>query len=474
MAEYNFSSGFESEPLEKWRKPLVLALVRGSHQWVRDLNHWANGSVIDQDFAVVLSIDELLSRADGTDHLIIILVDSENRAVIAKLQAVPEIRDAHIIVVDASFSSEIKLPPGTHGISYPFTPDELGALIAGIDKEREFQTPPRESLARRSSLAESRIDPAPASTDPPVARVIAILGVGGSGSSTIAMAVAQSLAHSSKVVLADLCAEADLSMYHDIDRALGGLGELMAMARKATPRISQIRSYCLPAVGRNYFLLPGLRRQEESALWSQKHLEELLNALMSEFDYVVCDLDGSYRSSKTREALGEGSTTLATEVTLSRADAIALVMGNDLRSVHGGLRIYHRLLGDIAPHLPLALCVNRVTRKPLARSGHSDLNLAKLTQEIASGFATGESRWSDAAKQAPNEPTIIIVREERGLDNVHDAVRPLPPGLGAGVARWVEGLHGKVTSTPRQLEPRGIRIMPGDLSSSGVLKDSWW
>ena len=474
MAELDASESRRPRQTSEQEKPLLTALVKGSHQWVRDLNRWANGSVIDQDFAVVLSVDELVSVARATRRRLIVMVDSEYHSVIPRLSQASEELDVQTVVVRSTPRTPIDVPSGVTTIDYPFTPDELGVLTSTLQAQNILDPYSGAEQPRLRQLDAPNASPKVSPTTTVGSRLIGVLGVGGSGASTIAMALAQTLAENHKVVLVDLCAQADLSMYHDLDRALGGLADLMAAARKATPKTSQIRRYCIPTMGRGYFLLPGIRRQEETSIWREKHLDDLFGALLSEFDFVVCDLDGSYRSANTRAAIGEPSTTLGTEVALSRADAIVLTVGGDLRGIHGGLRIYQRLLGDSTANTPMALCVNRIPRKPMARSAHGDFNLAKLTSDIAASAERGVASEIPLASGSQPKPEILMIREERGLDRIHEAVRPLPRGLGTPLARWCEGLVSKKSEMIQRSDPFGSRIMPGELSASGVLNDLWY
>ena len=448
-------------------KSLLVALVKESHQWVRDLNRWSNGSVIHFEFMVLLSMQELDIICQNHKGPVTVLVDSSNTNAVEHLNISGPCKDRRTIVIQSSKGSAKHFFAGIDTITYPFTPEEISETLAWRSPPALTITethPPRESAVLESipQYIETEYNPTAK------AKVIGVLGVGGAGSSTLAMSIAQVLAETSKVILVDFCSDADLSMYHDIDRSLPSLTELLTAARQSSITVRQLRTFCIPVIGRNYFLLPGAKRQDETLLWRNRALEDVLSILQTEFEYVVCDLDGSFRSSQVIQAASAEATTLASEVALVHADAVVITMSNDLRGIHGGLRIFHRLVGDGRALASLALCVNRVPHKFTGKRQFSNANLTKLVNEVATKLfeepaLTNLGRNKHQQRDQEGKPTIFSAREERSLEQIHESVRPLPNTIGSTLAEWIENQYTDrdLRQTHTQVLPR--RILPGEL-----------
>ena len=448
-------------------KSLLVALVKESHQWVRDLNRWSNGSVIHFEFMVLLSMQELDIICQNHKGPVTVLVDASNTNAVEHLNTNGPCKKIRTIVVQSSKGSSQHFFAGIDTITYPFTPEEISETLTWPSTQALKITethPPRESADFESIPQYVETESNPSAK----AKVIGVLGVGGSGSSTLAMSIAQVLAETSKVVLVDFCCDADLSMYHDIDRSLPSLTELITAARQSSMTVRQLRTFCIPVIGRNYFLLPGAKRQDETLLWRSRALEDILAILQTEFEFVVCDLDGSFRSSQVIQAASAEATTLASEVVVAHADAIVITMSNDLRGIHGGLRIFHRLLGDGRALSSLALCVNRVPHKFTGKRQFSNANLTKLVNEVATKLfeepaLTNHSKNKRQHLDREEKPAIFSAREERSLEQIHESVRPLPKTIGSAIADWIENKYTDrdLRQAHAQVLPR--RILPGEL-----------
>ncbi len=126
-------------------------------------------------------------------------------------------------------------------------------------------------------------------------RLIAVTGRGGTGSSTVAMALAQGLADDARyagmVVLADCSLDADLALLHDARDIVPGIQELVEVHRAGRPSPDEIRQLTFAVANRNYHLVLGLRRHRDWAALRPRALEAAIDGLRRTFRMVVADAD---------------------------------------------------------------------------------------------------------------------------------------------------------------------------------------
>src|SRR5690606_19717865 len=107
--------------------------------------------------------------------------------------------------------------------------------------------------------ATGALTPPPAGDDV-TGRLVAVTGSGGTGASTVAMAIAQHAAAASDVVLADLALDAEHAVLHGTPDVVPGLTELVEAHRLGSPGAESIRALTWQIGTRGYDLLLGLRR----------------------------------------------------------------------------------------------------------------------------------------------------------------------------------------------------------------------
>lgn len=470
----------------------LLALPNASHLWLRELSRWVNGSVLDANLAVVLSVEEVDEQLDQFDSFSMILIDDSNSKAIEALRRRDFGSQTHITIIG---NGELQpREPGTNlsYLQFPFTASELTETAQLAQGRQSFlpittsnagdepqRTQPFDSL----DLDELRKSTSPGAFETlgfsPISpnefdahatgRMIGLIGVPGSGTSTLSMALAQLLGTQSRVLLVDLCADGDLSMYHDIDRSSPGLGELMSSAMKSGINAKYLRSFYHPVVERNYQLLPGIKRQEEVLTFRSSHLEGMFSTISKEFDYVIFDMDSSLRSPKLLEASTDPSTTTASEMILEFLDAVAVTLSNDLRGIHSGLRLTHRLLSCGFSPQAIAMVIAKSARRHIGSPGPTHSNLNRLANEIASEFSNPATNgYSLRPKTDPSKNTIeiLVSNYDRNMENIHESVKPIPKHLGESTQKWINARLTGRKENNRNSVPSNKRILPGDLAGT--------
>lgn len=386
----------------------VIALARGSQQWVRDLNRWANGSVVEMSLSVTLSVEELAEALAGSAEPALVVLDAENSEAIAATRALAKAKARILGVATLPLSHE---PEGLDAlVSFPFSPEAISAQLAAIPHPAEPD----------GSEAVANVWPPSGTAPPPGPRglVTGVLGARGAGSSTVAMAAAQTLAAGSSVAVVDLGAEASLAMYHDIDPTSPSLGELAKAAARGPLAPKQVHGCCLPALSRGYSLLAGAKRLDGATLLTSAAITEVVRVMAATFDHVLIDLDSA--------SIGSPTAPSAADAALALCDRVALVADASLHGVHGGLRILERLLDSgLAPER-IALCMNRAPRATFARRTTALKEFADFAAEAVSSRHPGHK-----------PPALFSIPEQRGVEGAHEEVGRIPPVIGQELASWL-------------------------------------
>lgn len=491
------TGGFQASNSGSLPKLNIIAVANSSHDWLRELSRWVTGSLLEANLSVVLSLEELEDRITDIESNASILVDISNLKIINYLISRNLGVEARTFVISRE-NIQPTIPSQFTNIQSPFTPLQLVDLLKAkeviLEKTSRMDTLTSTPYADVSYLNPSFDSSFALTTDWKLnsadingfqasskqaprqeinKKMIGIVGVPGTGCSTVAMSLAQSLGVDYKVLLVDLCADGDLAMYHDIDRGAPSLGELMASAMLSGITKKYLRNFYQPIVTRNYQLLAGIKRQEEVLTFRPSHVRDLFDTVKEDFDYVIFDMDSSLRSPKLLEAISDGSTTIASETVLDFLDLIVITLSNDLKGVHSGLRIAHRLMLHGFDSSTISLITTKSTNRLRAHVPSATRNLVHLIQEVAKDFpnsANGSnSNHLISQSQSNNKIKVFSSRFDRSLESINQSVKPLPKHLTQSLKQWVEGqgkIQPKYDDSPSFTKDR---IMPGDL---GIIQNS--
>lgn len=205
--------------------------------------------------------------------------------------------------------------------------------------------------------------------------LVAVTGPGGTGASTVAMALSQGLATTREhVLLADFRRNAELHVLHHLDPDRPGIGDLVEAHRTAAPQREAILGLATDVPDRGYRVLGGLRRPVGWASLRPRAIAAALQSLRATYDVVVCDVDPDLEG----EAEG-GSFDVEERNGLSRsavesASAVVVVGAAGVKGAHALLRV----LGEMWAHG----VIPERTVPVVNRAGASDL-------APASGALTG-------------------------------------------------------------------------------------
>ncbi|MGI8492014.1 MAG: hypothetical protein ACR2KC_03010 [Acidimicrobiales bacterium] len=420
---------------------VLLGLAQARAPWFKELSQWTTSSSIAAEFVKCVSAEEVRVHLASGRPYSALLIDASLAAFDRDLVATSVDAGTPVLVV-------------TDGRGPPWTPDDLGVsavLPAGFARSDLLA-----ALGAHTALVSDASQLPPILEDQPAplwrGHMLTVCGPGGTGASTVAVALAQGLAgdprHGGRILLADLALRADQALLHDA-RDLGpGLQELVEAHRLGRPAPSEIRAGTFEVPSRGYRLLLGLRRPAAWSVLRPKAIDVTLDGLRRTFQVVVADVGGDVEGeSESGSADVEERNHLARSAT-STADAVVIVGAPGLKGLHslGSLmRSLHELGVSPGRMLPV---VNRAPRHPRARSditaalgvllpGIADLPGPVFLPERK---VDGALRDNEALPSALVEPLTravmaLVDRQADAPPPGHGGPVPVAPG---SLGRWTE------------------------------------
>lgn len=426
---------------------VLVGVARTRAAWASDLARWSTSGAAPIEFVKCLTPDEAAVVLGSGRRVSALLVDARSAG--ADRDLIGTAADAGVptlVISDRTVHRDWDALGVTAVIEHDPDPRAL------LDTLARHCTP----VDRSRRTARSRLDPDPDTSRP--GRLVAVLGTGGSGSSTVAMALAQALASAAvgRVVLVDGGHRNDLAMYHDVGDVLPGLPELVEAHRSDRLDPEEVRRLTFPIPSRGYSVLLGRRRRADWVTLRRRSVDAAIESLGRSFDLTIidatADLDGQ---SLTGSADVEDRHAVALAATAS-AD-LTLVTGRaDLHGLHALVDLLGEVLATGVPADRVVPVLVGVPRSPATRA-----RLTAATSRLAAVGPQGDG----ASDQL--QPPLMLPRV-RQLDDRHDRVAPLPISLCAPAGHRIERLLGSLDH--RVPASKADRIRVGELATDA---DPW-
>lgn len=419
---------------------VVLGLAPPRTTWFRAVGVWATSGALPAEFLKCVSAEEVRARLASGRPFSALVADSGLPSVDRDLLAAAAAADCAVLVVDDGRATRDWSALGASRVLSPtFTREELVTALAACARTiRRGDTPVADLMAR----------PAPS---PWRGTVVAVTGPGGTGASTTAMALAQTLGDDVKavgtVLLADLRLNAELAMLHDVRDVAPGIQELVEAHRSGAPSVDAARGVAWSVDERRYHLLLGLRRPRYWPALRPQAFEAAFDTLSTAYRVVVCDVDPDLEGEDGGGSIDVEERNVMARTTAARADVVFAVGSPSLKGVHALTRVVTDLVGFGVPAHRIVPVFNRSPRSHRARAG----------------LATAVAELTGAAMASP------VHLPDRDIESdLHDG-RRLPAALGeplAGAMRAVlsrtPGRDGRGALGGRA-RPDGERVRPGTL-----------
>lgn len=424
---------------------LGLAQVRSS--WFREASRWSTAASLPIELVKTMSVEEVRTRLRSGRSFSALVVDDLVPGLDRDLLEEASEAGCAVIVVDGGRTGRRWTDLGAAAV---LTPDfDATALLQVLSQVAQ---PVRGAPSSAPSATGALAPPAP--DDDVTSPLVAVTGPGGTGASTVAMAIAQHAAASSEVLLADLVLDAEHAVLHGTPDVVPGFTELVEAHRLGSPGTESVRALTWQIGTRGYDLLLGLRRHRDWTALRPRSVALAVDGLRRAYDLVVADVDADLEGERATGSLEVEERNVLARTAVSAADLVVVVGTGGLKGVHALLRVIRGVLDhgvDPSRVLPL---VNRAPRSPRAR--------AELSQAIAS-LAGRDPRFDTEA--AGSLPTPVFLAERRHLDLLVRDVARLPDPWLRSVGAAVLGLlapHGRPTPS---VEPEPVPVAPGSLGA---------
>jgi hypothetical protein len=421
---------------------VVLGLAHVRAGWFSEVSRWSTSGVVPLEFVKCVSIDEVRSRLASGRAVSALLLDAQRTGVDRDLLDAARTAGAAAIVVGDGRRDWVALGaaaqlPGTFGRA-----ELLDALRA--------HAPVIGAPGRAAEPVASVVDGGWR------ARLVAVTGPGGTGTSTVAMALAQGLAADPRnlglVCLADLALDADLAMFHDARDVVPGVQELVEAFRSGTPGPEAVRAMTFWIADRGYHLLLGLRNHRDWTAVPPRSFDAALDALRRTFRVVVADLDDDLEGQDRTGSIDIEERNLFARRTTACADLVVVTGEPSTKGVHALVRTLHRLVEHGIDPGRLLPVLNHAPRSPRRRA-----ELARALAELA----------TPGGQDRPGRPAgPVFVATRRGLDDLVNQSAPLPAALVRPVTAAITGVLDTAGAPGRGAAATdGERVAPGTLGA---------
>jgi hypothetical protein len=420
---------------------VVLGVARVRSAWFRDISRWSTAAALPVEFVKCVSIDEVRARLASGRPFSALLIDGALPALDRDLSDTARSMGCAVVAVDDGRARPDWAQIGVDAVlSEPVDRDTVLAVL------REH--------ARPVASFTADVDLVPVDTNFAGWRgqLVTVVGGGGVGTSTVAMAIAQAVAadmrHAGLVVLADLVRRADLALLHDAGDVVPGVQELVDAHRTRVLAPDDVRALTFACEERGYHLLLGLRRPRDWSVLRPRAFEVALDGLLRSFRVTVADVDPDLEGEADCGSIDVEERNLMARTAVGRADVVTVVGLPGVAAIHRQARIIDEVLRfGVEPERVLPV-VNRGPRTPRAR--------ADIARTVATALAALQGDVVGVASP-------LFLPDRRRVDDIHRDAMPLPrpivDPLGAAISAMLE----RVAPRPSTAEP--VAVVPGSLGS---------
>jgi hypothetical protein len=430
---------------------VILGLAPARSSWFDAVGQWSNSTAIAAEFIKCVSAEEVRARlASGRRHSAL-LVDATSPALDRDLVHTASEAVTPVIVVRDSAS------PAFHShdigvvaeLRHDFSRDDL------LDALAAHCSP----VGRGDHVPAALGDPVPAGW---LAQMYTICGAGGTGASTIAMALAQGLSgdarNSRRVVLADLARRADQAMLHDALELGPGVQELVEAHRLAAPDPDEVRRMTFDVPRRGYRLLLGLRQPNAWSALRPRSIDAALEGLRRAFQVVVADVTGDFEGEADGGSADVEERNHLARASVLRSSVVLAVGAPGVKGVYSLAVLIRSLVTAGASPERIVPVVNRSPRNPRSRAETAKALVALLDSTSPTLPLAHAPLATSLAVASP-----LCVPERK----IEDAIRegaPLPGSIVEPITRAVEIVADRLAdAAPASAAPQ--RVVPGSLGS---------
>lgn len=388
---------------------VALGLAHARSGWFSELARWSTSAAIPVEFVKCVTIHEVRAHLGSGRAFSALLVDSGMPGVDRDLVDETRSRGCAVVVIDDGRVRRDWIALGASAV-----------LPVGFGRSELLDALEKHSIAISRSDVMPVVDLTSASASTWRGRLVGVVGSGGVGTSTIAIALAQGLGRDVRygglVLLADLALHADHAVLHDAGDVVPGIQEMVDAHRGGEPTSADVRSLTFDVSERHYHLLLGLRRHRDWAAIRPRAFEAALESMQRAYKILVADLDADLEGEEQCGSVDVEERNLFARAVTPRADAIVVVGLPGPKGIHRMVRVVHALIEHGVDPARLLPVVNRAPRNPRARAeltaAYSELVRAQVAERsVVAGptFVPERRRVDDLVSDGGRVPAALTV-----------------------------------------------------------------
>ncbi len=423
---------------------VILGLAPARSGWFRVVAQWANSGTIPAEFVKCVSAEELRARLASGRPFSAALVDGSLPGLDRDLVDAARSTGCAVVAVADHRARADWDQLGVAGVLPEYFDPKALLAVLGVH------------TAMISRADEVPGDPSGEDTSPEAAlawrgQVALVCGPGGTGASTVAVALAQGLAgdprHGRAVLLADLALHAEQAMLHDARDVVPGVQELVEAHRARRPSAESVRELTYQVEERGYHLLLGLRRARGWSGIRTRTFEAAFASLRGAYRVVIADADADLEGEEEGGSMDVEERHVMARTAASQADVVFAVGLPGMKGLHSLVRVLNDLRAFGVAAERMVAVVNRAPKSPRSR--------AEITAALAALTAPPEGRGSP--------PSPVFLPERR----VDEALR-LGARLPDAIAQPLAGAFAAVARhLPAVTADEPHRVQPGSLGYWG-------
>ena len=408
----------------------ILALARPRSTWLAELTQWSGSGVIGTELIRCVSTDEVRARLTSLQQFSAVMFDEHSLGLDRDLLATCTDAGCASIVVTNGLPRRDWISLGAdRTIDSSFRSDELLSTLRAV-------ATPVEQCDKVSAIAGS------APVDAPVAPLIAVTGGGGTGRSTVAIALAQALPGSA---LIDGALDASLALMIGGVDIVPALQELVEAHRTGVPTSDEVRTVLSKCHRHGFDLLPGLRRHRDWTTLRPRAVEATVRSLRQAYPVVIADIDADIEGESDTGSFDIADRNSLARTIASTADAIIVTSRSDLTGLS-------RLVSTVATLVDFGVepgCIAPLVLRPT----RSILSPAEIRRSITNLLDRVVPDLVIAA--------ATVVELPRDLDTVLLDGAPMPAPFVEQLGRVLPTRLEHVSSNPDPIGP--VPIVSGEL-----------
>ncbi|MBI2704766.1 MAG: hypothetical protein HYX32_05690 [Actinobacteria bacterium] len=427
---------------------VVAGVAPARSVWFQQVAKWSTAAVLPLDFVKCMSVEEARARLGSGRAFSVLLADAGVSGLDRDLIDQARTAGAAVFIVDDGRTARDWVGLGASAV----LPDEFdSATLLGALSDHATML---------GGTEPHIVDLAPTGNVAWRGRLVAVTGPGGTGASTVAMALATGMGSDVRnrglVALADFKLNADQALLHDARDIVPGIQELVEAHRAGTPSTEQVRGFTFGGL-QPYHLLLGLRRQRDWSVLRPRSFLASLDSLRRTFTAVVCDIEADFEGEDACGSIEVEERNLMARSVADHADVIAVVGLPGVKGLHSLARVTHALLDHGVRPERIVPVMNRAPRQARGRA-----ELARALVDLLDPTA--------GATTAGTVEPMVFVPERKRLDLVVRDAAAMPSTVVDAITSGINAVIDRLVDTPHigaGSLPEPGRIVPGSLGSWG-------